>query len=179
LRARAVLLAAATFAYPIVVFVLLRNVGMHALAIPLCLLGILRIAFGREWIWGLLLLVLAGLTLLTNQSLPAKFYPVAVNLGLLAMFFHSLMHPPTVAERMARLREPSLPPAAVTYTRRVTQVWCAFFLMNGGIAAWLAVAGSDADWALYCGGIAYVLAGLLVAVEYLVRLYTRRKWRHG
>jgi uncharacterized membrane protein len=76
------------------------------------------------------------------------------------------------------LREPSLPPAAVAYTRRVTQVWCAFFLVNASICAWLAIGGTDADWALYCGAISYALAGLLFAAEFLVRICLQRKWRN-
>lgn len=178
MRAGIVLLTLATLSYPFIVFFLLRDHGIQVLALPLCLMAALRIVLRREWIWGTCLLALAGATLLTRQSLPAKFYPVAVNLGLLMVFGQSLLHPPSVVERLARLREPSLPPAAVAYTRRVTQVWCGFFLVNAGICAWLAIAGRDADWALYCGAISYALAGLLFATEFVVRTLLRRKWRN-
>jgi uncharacterized membrane protein len=175
-RLHSILLAAGTLCYPAIIYFLLRDHGVQALALPLCLLALLRVIFKREWWWGLMLLALAVATLLTGLSLPVKVYPVAVNMGLLAVFAQSLFKPPSIAERIARLREPLLPPAAVVYTRHVTLVWCAFFVINGGIAAWLALAGTDAEWAMYCGGIAYVLAGLLFASEYLVRQYVRRKW---
>src|SRR2546423_11913745 len=41
------------------------------------------------------------------------------------LFRSSLFRPPTVVERLARLRNPELPAAGVRYTRQVTQVWCA------------------------------------------------------
>ncbi len=55
------------------------------------------------------------------------------------------------------------------YTRRVTQVWCGFFVLNGGLALCTALWASDAGWALYNGLVAYVLMGLLFAGEWLVR----------
>jgi uncharacterized membrane protein len=177
-RLQSVLPATVTLCYPPIIYILLKDYGVQALVLPLCLLAVLRLIFKREWWWGVLLLVLAAATLLTGLSFPVKFYPVAVNIGMLAVFAGSLLKPPTIAERIARLQEPLLPPAAVVYTRHVTMVWCGFFVVNGGIAAWLAVAGSDAEWALYCGGVAYVLAGLLFALEYLVRQHLRRKWRN-
>ncbi|MGC4027637.1 MAG: hypothetical protein QM696_02010 [Steroidobacteraceae bacterium] len=175
---RSVLLAAVTLCYPVAVYLLLKEHGVRALVLPLCALAVLRMALRREWLWGVLLLVMAAATLLTDRSLPAKFYPVAVNLGLLGVFGHSLLKPPSFVERIARLREPLLPAAAVAYTRHVTMVWCAFFVFNAAIAAWLAVFGSDAAWALYSGGIAYLCAALLFGIEFLARQYLRRKWNH-
>ena len=176
---RSALLAAATISYPAIVYLLLRNYGFQALAIPICVIAVLRIVLKRDWLWGGGLLALGAVTLLTRQSLPAKFYPVAVNASLLVSFGYSLLHPPSAVERVARLREPSLPPRAQVYTRHVTQVWCVFFVVNGGIAAWLALNGTDAQWALFCGGISYAAAGLLFAGEFLVRLYLKRNWRDG
>jgi uncharacterized membrane protein len=72
-------------------------------------------------------------------------------------------------ERFARLSEPELSPAGVRYTRHVTQVWCAFFVVNGAIAAYTAAFASREAWALYNGLIAYVLMGVLFGGERLVR----------
>jgi uncharacterized membrane protein len=93
---------------------------------------------------------------------------------LLALFGASLAHPPSIIERFARLREPQLPPAAIAYTRRVTQVWCVFFAVNGSIALVTALWASDQVWALYNGLVAYVLIGLLFAGEWVVRRRVRR-----
>lgn len=106
-------------------------------------------------------------------DLAAKAYPVAVNLGLLASFGWSLWQGPPVVERLARLREPELPPHAVRYTRRVTQVWCVFFIVNAGLSLATALWCSQAVWALYNGAIAYGLMGTLFAVEWWVRRRVR------
>ncbi len=115
------------------------------------------------------LLALAGVTALTNSETLLRLYPAAMSLGMLVAFGLSLKYPPSMVERFARLEEPALPPDGVRYTRRVTQVWCVFFVCNGCIAGFTAVAASRDTWALYNGFIAYVLMGLLYAAEWLVR----------
>jgi uncharacterized membrane protein len=55
------------------------------------------------------------------------YYPVVVNAALLAVFAASLVFPPSVIERLARVTEPDLPAAVVGYTRTVTVAWCFFF----------------------------------------------------
>lgn len=175
---------------------------MTALTVIITLLYPLAIWFGDgrvepRWLAGLLLLAaatrlptlkislvtrwsMAGALLLVafavfwNALLPLKLYPVLVNVGLLAAFGASLIAPPSIVERMARLQEPDLPPAAVVYTRRVTQVWCGFFVINGGIALATALWASEKIWSLYTGVIAYLLMGALFGGEYLVRLRFKR-----
>src|SRR5215831_7157009 len=51
---------------------------------------------------------------------PLRLYPVLMNVVLLGVFAASLRRGPSVVERLARMREPDLPPRAVAYTRRVT-----------------------------------------------------------
>ena len=75
-----------------------------------------------------------GRGFLVREPWAVFYYPVLVNAILLAVFAASLWRPPTVIERIARLREPDLPPAAVVYTRRVTIVWSVFFALNGAAA---------------------------------------------
>ncbi|HFC3024557.1 TPA: hypothetical protein ACFIR0_000119 [Neisseria gonorrhoeae] len=48
------------------------------------------------------------------------WYPVLVNLMMLAVFGSSLFAGQTVIEKLARLQQPDLPEKAVRYTRRVT-----------------------------------------------------------
>jgi uncharacterized membrane protein len=172
-----VLLGVATLAYPALVYFILQNHGVRALVLPLCALAVARLIVKREWIWGVVVVVLALAALISNHSLPVKLYPVAVSLSFLGVFGYSLIKPPSFVERIARLREPTLPPQAVVYTRRVTFAWCIFFVLNGSVAAGIALWGTDAAWALYSGGIAYLLAGALFGVEFLLRQYLRRKWR--
>lgn len=115
------------------------------------------------------LLGLAALTAWTNSETLLRLYPAATNLGMLLLFGLSLKKPPSMIERFARLHEPDLPPAGVHYTRRVTQVWCVFFIVNGALATWTALYASRDEWALYNGLIAYLLMGALFAGEWLIR----------
>lgn len=138
-----------------------------------CRLPALKLQRAARWSVAAALL-LAAIALWSNLLLPLKLYPVLVNAVLLATFGYSLWAPPSVVERLARLREKDFPPAAVRYTRHVTQVWCGFFIVNGGIALGTALWASEAVWSLYTGVIAYILMALLFGGEYLVRLRFKR-----
>lgn len=175
--ARNLLFTALTLCYPLAIWLLGDRVEPRWLALSLVLLGALRLAATKQRKWvGLALgaFALAAVTGYFNVGWPLKWYPVFVNASLLVLFGVTLRHPPSMAERLARLREPNLPPHAVVYTRKVTLAWCGFFAVNGAIAALTASYGTDAHWALYNGGIAYALMGLFAGVEYLVRLRVKR-----
>lgn len=73
-----------------------------------------------------IVLCVSSFLLKTHQLL--LFYPVVVNAVMLAVFGGSLRSTMPIVERLARLQEPDLPEKAVRYTRRVTQVWCLFFI---------------------------------------------------
>jgi uncharacterized membrane protein len=175
------LTVALTMLYPLVIWSSNGRIEPRWLAGLLLLaaatrLPALKLSSMARWSAGAALL-LAGCAIWANALLPLKLYPVLVSAAFLAAFTYSLAVPPTVIERLARLSEPDLPPAAIGYTRRVTQVWCVFFVINGSIALGTALWASEAVWSLYTGVISYVLMGLLFGAEYLVRL--RFKRLHG
>lgn len=170
------MLALVTLAYPLIVYLCLGHFEPRWLAVLLVALALVRLGVGRTAAtWGIVAaaLVLAAFTWFGNAWMPLKLYPVGVNVFMLGLFGASLAHPPSAVERLARLREPDLPDEAVAYTRRVTQVWCVFFAVNGAVALATAVWASDAVWTLYNGLIAYVLMGMLGGVEWLVRRRVR------
>lgn len=167
--------------YPLLVYFGLKYLSGAWVAGLLIALSLLRLAvrtgrFARLQI----VIVCAGGVLLAVLSLVKRspdlvlYYPALVNGALLLAFAHSLAYPPTVVERLARLRDPELSPRAVAYTRRVTIAWVAFFLFNGSAAVYTASATSHETWALYNGVIAYVLIGLMFAGEFLTRMYVLR-----
>lgn len=100
------------------------------------------------------------------------FYPICVNLILLINFSYSLIKPPSMIERFARLRDKELPPEAVYYTRNVTKIWCLFFISNGTIS-FLTIYNIE-YWTLYNGFISYLLIGLLLGGEYIYRIWKIR-----
>lgn len=183
------LAGALTLAYPLAVWWGLEHVAPRWLALALLVLVLVRLALGRiaqptatrldpRWLLAGAAL-LGALAFVGNAVAPLKFYPVLVNAALLALFGASLLRGPSLVERLARLREPDLPPAAVRYTRRVTQIWCVFFIVNGSIAALTALYADTATWALYNGLVAYLLIGALFAGEWCVRQLLRSRLAHG
>jgi uncharacterized membrane protein len=168
-----------TLLYPLLVYFGLGHWEPRYLALLLAAVAIARALATRDTMWRVAsagALLLAAVSVWGNHALPLKLYPVLVSAVLLTVFGASLLHPPTAIERIARLREPGLNAAGVSYTRTVTQVWCGFFVLNGGISLATAVWASESVWALYNGLIAYGLMGLLFAGEWLVR--QRVKARH-
>nr|WP_045528389.1 hypothetical protein [Aeromonas hydrophila] len=171
--------------YPLAVYWGLTHAGQTPLLLGLLLIFSLRLLPGLlkgrvrlgplpEWLWlgRLLACIGLGLTLLSalfSAQHWLLYYPLAVSLALLCLFGWSLTRPMSLVERLARLQDPALPPAAIGYTRRVTQVWCGFFVINGALAAFTIWHGDLALWSLYNGLISYALMGGLMGAEYLVR----------
>lgn len=175
---RVALIALLTLAYPLLVWLGMAHFEPRWLAVLLAALALARAAATRERLWLVAAagaLGLAAFAAFGNALLPLKLYPALVNAVLLAVFAASLIHPPSAIERLARLREPDLPPAAVAYTRKVTWVWCGFFVLNGSLALATALWADAATWALYNGLIAYGLIGALFAGEWLVRRRVRAR----
>lgn len=97
------------------------------------------------------------------------YYPVAVNLIMLAVFASSLKGEQSIVERLARLQDPHLSPRGVRYTRNVTKAWCVFFVLNGAIAATTALIGDLKLWTWWNGLLSYGAMGLMFGGEYLLR----------
>lgn len=167
------LMALATCAYPLLVYLGAGRWSPVALALGLAVLMGLRAWSTRKPAW---LLAAAGAALLAlvvdlldGSWLPLKLYPVLVSAALLLVFGASVLRPPTVIERIARLADPRLTPQAVAYTRRVTLVWCGFFICNGLASLATVLWGSEETWLVYNGLLSYVLMGLLFGGEWLLR----------
>jgi uncharacterized membrane protein len=173
----------AVLAYPLLVFLTLQYLQprMVGLAFVAVLLWRQRAKGAALWqglagaqkgvALGLLLFSLA-VTAFNSEAL-LKLMPVAISAAMLFLFGYSLVRTPSMIERFARLSRPDLPEEGVRYTRRVTWLWCGFFVFNGAIAAWTAQAASRGAWALYNGLISYLLMGCLFAGEWLYR-----RWRY-
>ncbi|KRG71150.1 hypothetical protein [Pseudoxanthomonas dokdonensis] len=180
-RLRVGLFIALSLAYPLVVYLALGRFEPRWLAVLLCVLAVLRALSTRQPVWLVAAagaLLLAGLATLFNDALPLKLYPALVNAVMLAVFAASLVFPPTAVERIARLTEPDLPAHAVAYTRRVTWVWCGFFVINGALALATAFWATDRVWAVYNGLVAYLMMAIVFAVEWLVRQRVKAAHAH-
>jgi uncharacterized membrane protein len=140
---------------------LIASVAVKHWSSPLFLIGIVYFSFA---IW-------------SDRLFTLRFYPVIANAAVLLLFSWSLYSPPSLIERIARIQHPNLPPEGVVYTRRVTQIWCLFFIINGTLALATALWASFEIWSLYNGLIAYLLMGILFVGEYIVRMKTQKHAR--
>ncbi|WP_175745241.1 hypothetical protein [Burkholderia ambifaria] len=149
-----------------------RTVGKGTLAKALRRLTTL------DWCVAGALTALSVAIAVTDSERLLHLYPACVSAGLLVAFGATLRRGPTMIEKFARSTYPEPSPEIVRYTRRVTQVWCAFFIVNGGFSVYTALYWSRASWALYNGFVAYLLIGALLAGEWLWRsvvIAARRK----
>lgn len=177
----ALLLTGLTVLYPILVVSSFHLLGSYPTIALLCTLLLLRLITPSTWsmpadlIWmTVMVVVVVAVVGFFSAELGVRIYPVAMNGAMLYAFARTLWHPPSMIERFARLVEPDLDADGVRYTRKVTIVWVGFFVVNGSVSLWSVIAGSWLAWTVYNGAISYVLAGLLFALEYLIRQRVRQ-----
>lgn len=172
----------ASVGYPFLVWFSLDKLQPRFLALLLAALLLLRLlSRNRSGSRGEFWLAIGGVGLLLAVALVNRgdgllIYPVFVSLSFFAVFAYSLLFPPTVIERLARLEFPDLPPQGVAYTRKVTAIWSVFFLFNAALSTATVWYGDYWLWSLYNGCIFYVLMGLLMAVEMTIRRRVKAKF---
>ncbi|OOF65651.1 hypothetical protein [Rodentibacter sp. Ppn85] len=134
--------------------------------------GIYEQAFMRYFSWGIaVLLTIIGITH-TNEMMYG--YPIIINGLMLVIFGISLWQKQTIIERFARMQTPNLSEKGVRYTRKVTLIWCGFFIFNIAISGITIYFNLLDYWALYNGFISYLLMGILMAGEWIVRQYMKK-----
>ncbi|MDR0599438.1 MAG: AMP-binding protein [Treponema sp.] len=107
-----------------------------------------------------------------------KLYPVFTSALFLAVFGATLVFPPSMAFRLALLMDKKKPHKIkgtlgegriAAYCREVTALWCLFFALNGAVSVFTIFRSSGTLWALYNGGISYIIMGILFGTEWWVR----------
>ncbi|MCC7461672.1 MAG: hypothetical protein IT480_04325 [Gammaproteobacteria bacterium] len=161
-------------AYPLLVYFLLDRGSVRLAGLALLLILAIRFTGSGSNRAGNRIFIATGgalaiALLLTDSELLARLYPVLVNVALLGAFGMTLVRPPSMIERMARLDGRALDEAGTRYTRNLTRVWCGFFAANAAIALATALGGSREVWALYNGLVSYILIGVLLVAERLIR----------
>jgi uncharacterized membrane protein len=168
--------------YPLLVYFGAERFGVRPVGLAVLILALAAFGLGRRAGAGrrrlvesspvLAVAALAALALATGDARSLLSLPVAISLGLFALFSISLLPGRTsLVGRLARAhrRMDVLPSTAEAYCRKVTMLWCAFFLGNALITALLALWGPLGWWAAYTGAIAYLLAAALMGLEILYR----------
>lgn len=174
-------------AYPFFVYLGLKDQQFKILISGLILLFITRcfFSFGQKTLnpiakttsivsIGMILILTMGI-FLKNYDL-VKLYPLVISLVLAFVFILSLLpNRIPIIEALARLKDGKLPVEAIRYTRIVTIVWVAFFVINFCISAFTYFKSIEI-WTLYNGLISYLLMGTIFLVEFLFRVQFKKKW---
>ena len=169
----AVVLALVSVAYPFLWY-FGRNTDGGFLWLALLMAGLwaFRAIFKKEKaqkVFSFLIALFFIALFILRQPEIMYWYPVLMNGIMLIIFGISLFSKQSLIERIARLQNPDLPEKGIIYTRKITQIWCGFFIINGIIAALLIIFKQFELWAIYTGMIAYILMGLLLGGEWLYR----------
>lgn len=169
-----VITSIALLGYPLVVYFGLNYLPIGTMAITLCVLLILRLVVQKQHVNSMIVPVILGIGLTATSAIAKRhdwllYYPVVINLSMLALFAYSLKLGPCMIERFARLKEPNLSNEATPYLKKITLIWCGLFVFNGTVALYTACYASLEVWTLYNGLIAYLLIGSLLGGEWLYR----------
>jgi len=161
-----------------------RNTGLLVMLVIIPGIALRLRGKSRSELWPVLRvpLVVLGVLLLGVLFDDPRFVfamPVLINAGLLLTFGSTLRGDVPMIERFARMQDPNLSDAQRAHCRRWTVRWCAFFVLNGGVALGLALLADVRSWATYTGGIAYALMGGMFTAEFLERRYRFREYSAG
>lgn len=167
-------------------YVALGRVSARALGLAILALFALRLVLARPGNLkayarlagpvGAAFVAAGAASLVWNDPRALLLTPALVNLGLFAAFACSFASRETLIESFALAQMGTLSAAEHAYCRRVTALWCAFFVANTGVIVWLALAGTRERWALYTGVVGYVVMGAVFAAEFVYRHWRFRRY---
>ena len=120
------------------------------------------------------LLVVGGLN---NDETIFLLMPALISLVLGGFFLKSWFSPPSMIESFALMSISDLTEETRLYCRKVTFIWAMFMFSNAIVVTYLTFSASRATWTLYTGVIAYLLMGLLFALEFGYRVWKFRQYR--
>lgn len=113
-------------------------------------------------------LTFACLGWISNNGTWLLVLPSATQGSFGLAFLRSLRGTPLI-EHFARMVKPELGAGELAHCRLWTKIWGGYLLVLAAIGLGLARWASLAVWTVYVGVIAYVLVGVLFAVEYVIR----------
>lgn len=103
-----------------------------------------------------------------------KLYPVCVNFGIFLIFFSSIFSEETIIQKFAKMIDGELSKIELDYTRNLTYIWSLFLFIQFIISV-ITVFCSDRIWIIYNGCISYILLGTFFTVEYIVRIFFKKR----
>ncbi|MBI9105593.1 MAG: hypothetical protein JEZ04_02550 [Spirochaetales bacterium] len=193
-KAGKILLVIVSITYPVLIFLGLVVFKTPPRILSLCIAFVVVVNFlaftgrkaaggkknvGKYILTGVLALLVVFIFIF-NSEVCLKLYPVIINVSLLATFGWTLLRPPVMILRFASIQDKTLSeqegyPGIVSYCRKVTIIWCSFFVFNILMSLYTTFFLSDFFWSLYNGLISYILIGVLFFGEMAVRHFVQKR----
>jgi uncharacterized membrane protein len=128
----------------------------------------------RLWAWATLgggALLLYGLVVVGHGRYALFVPPALIPAALFIVFARSLRPDvtPLISRVATLMRGAPLPPPLVVYTRHVTVLWCAVFVVMFTSAVVSAIWASPEMWSLMTNVVHYVVLGAIFVVEFMYR----------
>ncbi|AJI52377.1 hypothetical protein [Francisella philomiragia] len=167
--------------YPFIVYIGLNSLSVKYLGLIVVLIFILRLLILKKdpsITWKLITVIgilLAGIAIIVDNITVMLLYPIFVSIILFCIFCYSLFQDKSLITKIAiRMSKEPLPDYAIKYTWYATLAWCVFFAINASISTYTIILGSVQFWTLYNGFISYILIGLMMLSEIIIRIVVRR-----
>jgi uncharacterized membrane protein len=157
------------------------------LSLPVLVLGCWIIAYSRNKLIWLMVLVAAGTGIFVLER-QAQLYATAVYgvphagaYSFLLWFFGRTLRrgKEPLITRLARRVHGALPPYMEAYTRAITVAWCVFFAVQLVVSALLFEFASPHAWSLFINILNFPLLAAMFAAEYLYRVTRYRNYPHA
>lgn len=183
-RILAIVIALVGAAYPVIVYFGLGVFSPRIILIAAIIFVVVRAVMfiiARKYGAGLIACIVAVILTaagLASEMLALRFYPVIISATLTLVFTLSLFSGMPIIERFARLQTPELDTFGISYTRKLTKVWIAFFIANGLVSLSTALYATLEIWTLYNGFISYILIAVLLVGEWPVRRIIKARHQH-
>ena len=157
------------FAYPFMIFYALQqDIAIRFLGFVLLMIVGLSFINNRNKYLFMLGLTFCFLIIFFNQEIFLKLYPVLMNASVCAIFALSLRKTPLITQFAQKMCKEPLDAKTLTYTKDATMAWAIFMLINT-ILSLITVFLSNEIWTLYNGFISYILIGIMMLTEYIIR----------
>lgn len=103
-----------------------------------------------------------------------KYYPVCMNFFFFSLFTITAFQKETLIQKIAKKIDGDLTEDFEDYTRKLSYIWILVTFTNF-VMSFSTLFLSDKIWALYNGCISYFLIGLVLMVEFPIRMIYKRR----
>ena len=167
--------------YPFIVYFGTTYVSPSVMAACLAVIVLLKVLVddmhvGLKWL--ALVAVVAAVALhwwMRGSVNSLMFWPVLVNSALFLVFGLSLFWKQSLIEIIARKRNMDVGSHNLRYLRVLTGVWAGFFVLSVIVSGFTVVNGNMDLWLLYNGLLSYLLMGVLIVGELIVRYFYKKR----